>query len=114
MQSNENWGGGIIDLGSGTSFNITKYANYKNLTVSNFIVEMNSVSVDYSSPETKPAYTAAVSTHVWGSCSISKSYNATTGVLSAYSSLSAHSSRDGDASFGSSNIGTVHAYLKTS
>ena len=56
----------------------------------------------------KPAYIAAVSTHVWGSCSISKSYNATTGVLSA------HSSRSGDASFGSSNIGTVHAYLKTS
>ena len=26
------------------------------------------VSVDYSSPETKPAYAAAVSTHVWGSC----------------------------------------------
>ena len=35
-------------------------------------------------------------------------------ILSAHSVIDAYSCRAGDSQFGSSNIGTVHAYLKTS
>lgn len=41
---------GIIDLGTGTAFNISnRTSNYKNLTINDFIIEVNSFSVGSSS-----------------------------------------------------------------
>ena len=103
--------GTAILLGTGTSFNVSKYSYYGSLTTDDFVVEPASLSLDYVSPKAKPTYTAAVSTHVWGSCCITKSYDASTGVLTAYASMSAYSSREGDPAYGTSNTGAVKVYL---
>ena len=103
--------GTAILLGIGTSFNVSKYSYYGSLTTDDFVVEPASLSLDYVSPNAKPTYTAAVSTHVWSSCCITKSYDASTGVLTAYASMSAYSSREGDPAYGTSNTGAVKVYL---
>lgn len=77
----------VVYLGSGTSFNVSSYKGYENFTADNFIVQMNNLS-NWNSQ-----YNSDISgsgTYFFSKVSISlgKSYNANTGVLSAYYSIS--------------------------
>ena len=101
----------IIYLGTGTTFDLKKYSYYANLTQDNFIIEPVNISVDYVSPAAKPAYAAEVTTHVWGNSGIVKSYNQSTGTLSAYVYCGAYSSRAGDPQYGTTTTGRIKAYL---
>ena len=60
----------VVDLGTGTSFNVTKYPGYTKFTVDNFIVGAVSVY----------AVTGNVG-YVNFSSTVSKSYNQSTGIL---------------------------------
>lgn len=83
---NKNGGGGgakVINLGTGTSFNVSGYSGYKNFTNDNFIVcakaSSSSVSQNCGSGNTVVNITPSASCNV----SVNKSYNASTGVLTA-------------------------------
>lgn len=74
---------GIIDLGTGTAFNISnRTSNYKNLTINDFIIEVNSFSVGSSS-----YYKGTGNCWPGGYFTLVKSYNAATGILTAYGHL---------------------------
>lgn len=80
---------GIINLGTGISFNVSTYDGYKNLTTNNFFIEYNS-AIASSSGDNGFLKDQVGSTYHWPSYSISpyKSYNSATGVLTAYIDVS--------------------------
>lgn len=66
----------VVYLGTGTSFDLTQYANYKNLTEDDFIVETQSVGTRYG--------TGGYSVHdVYAYGTLHKDYDASTGILTA-------------------------------
>lgn len=77
----------IISLGTATSFNLTGYPNYNQFTNDNFIVEITGGGAARASDD----WNNTNSIHVWGStsnASISKLYNANTGILTIDASIS--------------------------
>ena len=73
----------VVYLGTGTSFNLSSYSGYQNFTANNFIVGVQS-GTGSGQVYTKVGLSGggSASTHVYmGSFSVSKSYNASTGVL---------------------------------
>lgn len=69
-----------VALGIGKSFDLTKIPAYKTFTDNNFIVEpVNFPEVNYRIDTSNEGSTA-----VYRGLSIKKSYNASTGILSAY------------------------------
>lgn len=78
-------GSTVISLGSGTSFNVaSKYTDYKKLTGDNFVVEPINGSASGGSWSISDGLKYGCSA-TW---SIAKSYNASTGILSAYMAVS--------------------------
>ena len=76
----------VAYLGLDTSFDLTSYPNYKNFTVDDFIVEAQNASTKYNTSYNGYVYDA----FVYGR--LNKSYNATTGVLTAsYSCIGGNS-----------------------
>lgn len=65
----------VINLGNGTSFNVSNYSSYKNFTIDNFIVGIYSAGVTQTSHQEYNQSGRA------SGFMISKSYNASTGVL---------------------------------
>lgn len=65
----------VINLGNGTSFNVSNYSGYKNFTIDNFIVGIYSAGVTQTSHQEYNQSGRA------SGFTISKSYNASTGVL---------------------------------
>lgn len=85
-------GSTLISLGTGTSFNITKfYAGYKDLTVSNFVTEAISGSASGGTYVITDGHSYRNVTS-WRTV---KSYNASTGLLSAYLNVVGDIARDG-------------------
>lgn len=85
-------GSTLISLGTGTSFNAAKvYADYKHLTAGNFIVEAAAASASGG------AYviTDGLSYRNVASWKTVKSYNASTGMLSAYLNVTGDIAHDG-------------------
>lgn len=75
----------VIDLGVGTSFNVAKYAGYKNFTVNNFVVEPENASNNLSGSVSITGGSSPCTQY----CEITKtkSYNASSGILTAYYSI---------------------------
>lgn len=69
----------VVSLGSGTSFDISKYADYDKLTADNFYVVTSASAKSFTLPT--GSYETEYTTHYIYGESISKSYNATTGIL---------------------------------
>lgn len=90
----------VVDLGTGTSFDLTSYDGYENFTTDNFIiVSLESVSKSGSS-SFRPEYSANVTSTVTASYSTTKNYNSGTGILTAYATFSGSFSRDGGTEVG--------------
>ena len=108
----------LVDLGTGTSFNVSSYPGYQNFTTNNFFV---STITSVSGSAGNGLYYSGSDSHISGSYSGSsstglvKSYNASTGIMSMYINLSGsasgHCSYSGSQSSNYSQTGTVHAYL---
>jgi hypothetical protein len=82
---NKNGSGGgakIIDLGIGTSFNVSGYSGYRNFTNNNFIVEVAAGEAHGNNP-------TGASSPLNAYYRFNKSYNATTGVFSCSASVAA-------------------------
>lgn len=73
----------MINLGTGTSFDVSNYNGYQNFTTDNFIVCAKSGS--YSQSQNMGDQNTVLNITPSASCniSVSKSYNATTGILTA-------------------------------
>lgn len=80
---------GIANLGVGISFDVSMYDGYKNFTINNFVIEYNS-AIASSSGDNGFLKDQVGSTYHWPSYSVSpyKSYNSTTGILTAYINVS--------------------------
>ncbi len=100
-------GSTVISLGTGTSFNVTSQANYRNFTVNNFVVEPVAGSASGGSWNISDGLKYGCSA-TW---SITKSYNASTGVLSAYMAISGKLYNEGWNGNCFSGNKTVKAYL---
>lgn len=101
-------GNGVTDLGIGTSFDVTSItSNYQKLTINDFVVEINSFSVTSSSyyKGTSNCWPAGYYTFV-------KSYNASTGILTAYGHLKGGYSTSTAGIYGwVETTSSCHAYL---
>lgn len=76
-------GSGVTDLGTGTSFDVSGITgNYQNLTIDNFIVEINSFSVGSSN-----YYKGTGNCWPGGYYTLVKNYDPSTGILTAYGRL---------------------------
>ena len=103
----------MVDLGTGTSFDVSSYPGYQNFTVDNFLV---SSVTDASSRQYGTLVkncqddTGATTSWVDNSLSQTKSYNAATGILN-FSIYSYSYTRSNCGSGATGNTSTVHAYL---
>ena len=95
----------LVELGTGTNFSVAHINNFASLTVNDFIVEPINGSV------TEEGHSNDCKRGGSGSYTLTKSYNASTGILTAYGTLSCgiHCS-DGN-NFGNSKTVAVKAYL---
>lgn len=92
----------LVDLGTGTSFNVTSYPNYATFTTANFAITGNSgASLNWADYGTVSNLEGVKFAHS-PSCGTSMSYNSTTGILSASTSIS---------EYGHNSSGAVHVYL---
>ena len=86
-------GSRIIDLGTGTSFDVSSYAGYENFTVDNFIIEPINGSVSaYSSLWSSGAQSGQGRYTFSGVLNLTKSYNSSSGILSSYATISGSAS----------------------
>lgn len=84
-------GSTVVKLGSGSSYNLTSYAGYKNFTIANFLLDVKSISGNGN----YDGYVGGqfhINKGGGASASPSKSYNPTTGILTI-SGLSGSSER---------------------
>lgn len=104
--------GKVIDLGTGTSFDVSSYSGYQNFTVNNFLI-IPSVSKSGSArgggtEEGSYGHTLSTST------TLTPSYNASTGVYQVKCRLYAHAqfrNHSGDSTYDNTTDVSVHAYL---
>lgn len=105
----------IYDLGTNTSFNVSNYSGYNNFTATNFICEPVNLSKKVTTTFTHDGDAGGVSGTAYNnsSYSLSKSYDASTGILQVTSRLV--STVDYAKTAGSDPhvniLGQVHAYL---
>lgn len=97
-------GSGFINLGTGTSFNVSSINGYQKLTADDFIVEPINVGVTRYAVNTSNDN----QTYVYRGLTVTKSYNAINGILTAYATI--HCSTTYPNSDGSINT-NVKAYL---
>jgi hypothetical protein len=99
----------IVNLGTGQSFNVSSYSKYQSLTISSFIIELNA-NINGSQITTAGCYGGSHPEGVVGSTTITKSYDSSTGILTAY--LTLYATTSGAATTRSFTInGDVRAYL---
>ena len=99
----------VIDLGVGTSFNVSSYAGYEKFTTANFFVECES----YTTSDTGYAADDYANHAAWASSTKVKSYS--NGVLTSYyqAYVYAHSSKNNGSQIPATITQNfpVHAYL---
>lgn len=100
----------VIDLGVGTSFNVTSYPGYESFTNANFIVEQTAV---YAINNARGYVISDGQTYyVDGTFGLYKSYNANTGILTAYNYCNAGiKNHDGWTGTKAQTNSNVKAYL---
>ena len=102
-------GNTIIDLGIGTSFNISSYIGYKNYSVSDFLVEpVTTDNTELGNTGSNDHYLT-----IYLNVLFNKSYNADSGILTANQKVNINAV--GWCGFGSKSFShscAVHAYLK--
>lgn len=83
-------GGGskVVDLGTGSSFNVSGYSGYKNFTNDNFIVCAKSGSYSQFQNMGGQNTVQNITPSAYCSINVTKSYNAETGILSASENVS--------------------------
>jgi hypothetical protein len=84
--------GKAIDLGTGTSFNVSNISGYKNFTVANFIVCIQSFSSS-GGANIAQGYAQSGGTSASVSPTINKSYDSSTGVLTVSANNTSASNR---------------------
>lgn len=98
----------VVDLGTGTSFNVSRYSGYRNFTASNFIVELygshTAQNGNYNIVDGQSYYGR-------GTAELYKSYNSSNGVLTAYVILKGTIGHAGWEPTSTKNC-TVRAYLR--
>lgn len=102
-------GSGVIDLGTGRSFDIkARHNGYQNLTVNNFVVEISSFSAGTSSPGSLGS-----ANNIWpsGYYTLTKSYNQQTGILTAYGTVDGGAGSSSGGSARATATKDAHAYL---
>lgn len=100
--------GKLINLGTGKSFNLTSYSGYQNFTNNNFLILS---AADTSDGNSYYYQTYAYSDSGSGTSSITKSYNASTGVLSAYIRMQSTDTSGVYGYFNMNVTGNVTVYL---
>ncbi len=113
--------GKVIDLGTGTSFDVSSVTGYRNFTADNFIITAVPASTSKNISYASSNGYASGSSNSSASCSVTKTYNATTGILTANQiigiSVSGTTRSGGSVPFSGSGSGTnsattaVHVYL---
>lgn len=71
-----------IDLGTGTSFDVTKYAGYKNFTADNFVIEPQNANSTNNGRGHFPEGNMTIT--LYNQLTKTKTYNAASGILTAY------------------------------
>lgn len=100
----------VIDLGVGTSFNVTSYPGYESFTNANFIVEQ-AAAPGISNSRGYPIGDGQTY-YVDGTFGLYKSYNANTGILTAYNYCNAGiKNHDGWTGTKAQTNSNVKAYL---
>ena len=102
----------VINLGTGTSFDVSSYSGYKNFTIDNFIAGISSLPAHQTDHSEQEDHTYSRVTGL----SIQKSYNANTGVLtlSGYTENHILADTQGDLSTKTyTRTATCFAYLIT-
>ena len=100
----------VIDLGVGTSFNVTSYPGYESFTNANFIVEQ-AATPGISNSRGYPISDGQIY-YVDGTFGLYKSYNANTGILTAYNYCNAGiKNHDGWTGTKAQTNSNVKAYL---
>lgn len=98
----------VVLLGTGTSFNVSGYPGYKSFTADNFIIEPiahSQTQGNYNINDNNSYYAKTVT-------SITKTYNASTGVLTAYEQMKTTIGHTGGWAPTTTTNQTVRAYLK--
>lgn len=98
----------IYDLGTGQSFNVSKYEGYKSFTINNFLISANVSSISTGGRSTMSGPGA-----FWGggSADVLGSYNNSTGVATIQIRTNSHCSSETGGSWSDSKQGGVHAWL---
>lgn len=101
--------GKLINLGTAQSFNLTSYSNYKKFTADNFLI-LSAANVTAGGGSFY-YQTYAYADSGTGTSSITKSYNSSTGVLSAYIRMKSTDTSGVYGMFNGDNTGSVTVYL---
>lgn len=114
-------GSDIYDLGTGTSFDVSSITGYRNFTADNFIITAGTASTSKNISYSSSNGYASGSSNSSASCSVTKTYNANTGILTANQkigiSVSGTTRSGGSTPLSGSGSGAnsattaVHAYL---
>ena len=87
----------VINLGTGTSFDVSSYSGYKNFTIDNFIVEVNGGSFSASGSYNDIVTPVSGS----GSYTVTKTYDSETGQLTISGLSGSSQIRNSTTTFGS-------------
>lgn len=114
-------GSDIYDLGTGESFDVSSITGYRNFTAANFIITAGAASTSKNISYASSNGYASGTSNSSANCSVTKTYNANTGILTANQkidiSVSGTTRSGGSSPFTGSGSGTnsattaVHAYL---
>lgn len=101
----------MIDLGTGTSFDVSSYTGYQNFTIDNFFIsDITTTSASFSKSGT--GWSSDHTETTSGSVSLTKIYDASTGILSCYTTVKCSHSGGNSHNGTASSTGTVNVYLK--
>lgn len=105
-------GSSAVDLGTGTSFDVSNYADYQSFTTDNFAIVP---TASKSGSASGGATSEGSSGHTLScSCSFTPNYDSSTGVFTVSCRLYAHSqfrNNSGNATYDNTSNINVHAYL---
>ena len=114
IYNNLNSSSKIIDLGTGTSFNVSNYEGYQNFTEVNFLIEPSISTSSVKTNQVKPKYSNVSGMSVEASASIQKGYDQNTGIFTCQLLVvgkTSYGTIEGTAAPSTSSVGEVHAYL---
>ena len=114
IYNNLNSSSQIIDLGTGTSFDVSNYEGYQNFTEANFLIEPVISTSSTMTNQVKPQYSNVSGMTVQVSASMQKAYDKNTGIFTCQlvvAGSTGYATTAGTVAPSTSSVGGVHAYL---